>query len=98
MLSIFSNVRELKLKTFSSSCFDLYFLFAGEKVFEVNLTDSSVVCLAGESKGLLVVFNTNNATLTDLTEGKTISTIEGDDRFVFGFPGIACGMFLFCLC
>ena len=67
-------------------------LFAGEKIFEVSISDNSIICLAGESKTLLVVFSNNTVTLTDLTQGKTVGTAEGDDRFEFGFPGIACGM------
>ena len=67
-------------------------MFPGEKIFEVSISDNSIICLAGESKTLVVVFNTNNVILTDLTQGKTVGTVEGDDQFEFGFPGIACGM------
>ena len=40
---------------------------------------------------ILVAFSGHRAQLTDLSEGSSVGTVEGDDHFEFGFPGIASG-------
>ena len=39
------------------------------------------------------MFDGHSASLIDLTDGNTIATVDGDERFEFGFPGIAVGMY-----
>ena len=51
------------------------------------------MCLTGVDKAVLVMFDGHSASLIDLTDGNTIGTVDGDERFEFGFPGIAVGMY-----
>ena len=58
-----------------------------------SASDQNPVCLTGVDKAVLVMFDCHSASLIDLTDGNTIGTVDGDERFEFGFPGIATGMY-----
>ena len=60
-----------------------------------SASDQNSVCLTGVGKAVLVMFDGHSASLIDLTDGNTIGTVDGDERFEIGFPGIATGMYTY---